>query len=609
MRKEGGSRESRLGVACLLLVMGCMAARLGSHALIDPDEGRTAAVALAMARSGDYVLPRLDGLPHLDKPPLFHVAQAAAMRLFGATELAARLPALLSTWAIIVWTACFARHLFGHGAAWTAGIACATAPLAVVLARTAIFDSMLALFVVVALTAFYLAIESEPGARAFSHRRWWTFLAWGAMALGVLTKGPVALALPLLVAAPYALWRRRAIGVWHPAGPVLHLLVVLPWAFAVEERVPGFLHYALVTETWRRLTTGELQRGGPLWYFLPYLVVGCFPWILVATVTVVERWRRSEAAERRPLLFLVLWIAVPLLFFSLSQSKRPHYLFPLVPAFGLLAASAWGRPEDGARAARGGAIAWLLSGSAVTLAVARGIANRPHVPLELASDIRMTALALGALMMAAGALAWLVAGRPILAVTALGLPSALLPLVAQPLLVTVAESRSARDLAAELRPHLRPDTEIVGIESFSPSLTFYLGRPIHVSSSTGQPLGSNYVLRSYSTWVDKPGSTLHRAGWWHEVLGSCPEPLVFLLETRYEGERRILEAAGLPLRFRDRRLTVMGPCTREGGPHRNSDGRPRGASRHPNPRARSGRRSVGGDPLLQRGAKRGLRPR
>lgn len=544
----------------MVLAAACLALRLGDHALIDPDEGRNALVALEMATSGDYVVPRLDGLPHLDKPVLFYAAGALATRVLGPSELAARLPALISTWATVALVAWFSAYLFGHGTAWVAGTACATAPLAIAMGRTVIFDSMLSFFVVLALVAFYRAVETESGDSPRKARAW-ALLAWAAMAFGMLTKGPVALAVPLLVAAPYAVWRRRSAVVWHPFGWILFLLLVLPWAWAVEARVPGFLRYALVTETWRRLTTGELQRGGPIWYFLPYLIGGCFPWVLLVAAAGRERWREARADQRHPLIFLALWTAVPLLFFSLSQSKRPQYILPLVAVFGLWTAWAWSGSGALGRGLRAAAAGWLLLGGALLWAAQ---SRRLH-EAELAASGAPTALALGVLMLASGTLAWACSRRPGLSFAALSLPLMLLPAVTAPLMIDLARARSGKDLAGTLGPHLTPETTIVGIATFSPSLSFYLGRPIHLSDADGEPLRSNYILRHSEmwmgeTWMGRAASTLHPPGWWQEALSSCSRPFIFLLKKRYRDERLLLEAAGLPLLFEDQTFVAMGPC-------------------------------------------------
>jgi 4-amino-4-deoxy-L-arabinose transferase-like glycosyltransferase len=309
------------------------------------------------------------------------------------------------------------------------------------------------------------------------------------------------------------------------------------------------------------LTTTELYRGGPTWYFLPYLVAGFFPWILVAGAAGVARWREIRTDERRPLVYLLLWVALPLLFFSLSQSKRPHYLLPLVPAAALLTAWSWSEPVGRRRGIRLAALGLLLCGSALNVAAAYFVGQRLGGDPSLARAATSVGLSLGAVMMLAGAAAWVVSARRELALVALSLPALLLPLIAQPVAKEVAGSRSAKQLAAVLRPHLTPSTRIVGIGTFSPSLTFYLGQPIHVTTSTGLLLASNYVLHFYTALAGAAGSTLHEPGWWQETLRSCSPPAIFLLDVRTRGEGPWLAAAGLPVLYSDGKLLAMGPCS------------------------------------------------
>ena len=380
--------------------MGAVAWQLGGYGLLDPDEGRNAEVAREMMASGDYVLPRLDGLPYLDKPVLFFAADALCQRLLGAGETAARLPSLLFALATAALTGWFAGRLFGRRARGIAAVAALAAPLPIAFGRTVIFDSMLACFVVLALCAFYLAVEARAaraveagaGKRSVGYLGW-TALAWIAMALGVLTKGPVALAVPLLAAAPYAIFRRASRAVWHPLGMALLALVVGPWIWAMSRQVPEFLPYALFTETWQRVTTPEMNREGPLWFFIPCLLAGTLPW----SVLVLGGWRRSlrprPARGGRldpPRLYLLLWIGLPLVLFSLSHSKRPQYILPLVPAVAILAAKVWVDAEDG-----GGA------GAAAAAAPASGAARPPAGPTPSA---RLAGIVPGA---RAAAWAWL----------------------------------------------------------------------------------------------------------------------------------------------------------------------------------------------------------
>ncbi|MGH7537396.1 MAG: phospholipid carrier-dependent glycosyltransferase, partial [Gemmatimonadales bacterium] len=318
----------------LLLVAAALALgwNLGGHRLLDPDEGRNAEVAREMAVTNDYLIPHLNGLPYLDKPVVYFAAAAAAMEALGATETAARLPAYLATLGTIVLVAWFARRRWGPVAGWVAGIALATMPLVLVYARTAIFDSSLAFFTTAAILCF---AEKRPA------------LAWAAIGAGALTKGPVAILVPLATLVPYALLtgqRLRDYFSWR--GIAAFALVALPWFLAVSTRIPEFPHYVFVRETFERVTTTSFRRTAPFWYFLPILPVAAFPWIVPVLARMGGgrvRWawqaRRVNPTAHDAIL-LACWVLVPLAFFTVNQSKLPQYVLPLMPAFALAAGRA-----------------------------------------------------------------------------------------------------------------------------------------------------------------------------------------------------------------------------------------------------------------------------
>src|SRR5436190_19653965 len=136
----------------LLLMLAAVALgwNLNGYRLFDPDEGRNAEVAREMAQSNDYVVPRLDGLPYLDKPIVYFAAEAAVMEVLGPTEVAARLPAFLFTLAGAAFLWWFAKRLWGGEEAIIAAIVFLATPFAVAFSRTVIFDSALALFITMA---------------------------------------------------------------------------------------------------------------------------------------------------------------------------------------------------------------------------------------------------------------------------------------------------------------------------------------------------------------------------------------------------------------------------------------------------------------------------
>ena len=330
------------GAAALILC--ALAYDLDGWHLLDPDEGRNATVMREMADGGDWILPHLDGLPYLDKPVVYFASGAAAMKVLGPTETAARLPSLVFTLLSAVALFLLARRLFDDRSAIIAALAWLATPFAVAYARTVIFDAALTFWVLLAMWAFWEAMHTPRG--------WgWSLLAWVAVGCGILTKGPVMLLWPLLVVLPWALWRGegRWKAVLDPVGLFGAVVVVLPWVWAVSSRVPGFVDYVLRVETARRFATSALNRGGPLWYFLPLLPTAALPWS--AVVLGAPRRLKALVQERDgTTVLLLLWIGVSLVFFTLSMSKRPQYMLPVVPAVVLLAVRLW---HSGAEALAG----------------------------------------------------------------------------------------------------------------------------------------------------------------------------------------------------------------------------------------------------------------
>jgi 4-amino-4-deoxy-L-arabinose transferase-like glycosyltransferase len=575
-----------------LLLVAALACGLGSYPLLDPDEGRNSEVAREMAATGDFVLPRLDGLPYLDKPVAFFAADALSQRLFGADEAAARLPSLLFAVATAALTGWFAGRIFDRRARWVAALAALASPLPIAFARTVIFDSMLAFFLVLALCAFWLAVEARVRADAGARHLSWTLLAWAAIGAGILTKGPVALAVPLLAAAPYAAYRRASRAVWHPLGIAMLALLVGPWLWWVSRQVPELLHYALFTETWERIATPAMNREGPIWLYIPCLLAGTLPWSLL----VLAGWRRSlrlrDAARRLDpaVLYLVLWIAVPFVMFSLSHSKRPQYILPLLPAVALLAAKVWVDAEEAGGAGQGApsgslpgrrtaAITWLVLGA--LCAAAAPVVARSHSPsLAHATRLPMTLLALAAAFLAGAALLHMAGRRASGALLVLGLvlPIAALPALSLPLLGEIGSHRSSRDAAAAIVPLLTPGAEVVGVHAFPPSLPFYLRRTVLLASPRGRELTSNYVIAYFRKWLAAdPGQTpLRPPDWWRGALAACDRPLVFIAWTDDAATRGTLSALGLPLIVANDRMAAYGPCVPHPAPRPHREARPPG---------------------------------
>ncbi len=539
----------------LLAAVLALGFNLGGYPLFDPDEGRNAEVAREMAATNDYVLPHLDGLPYLDKPIVYFAAAGASMEVLGPTETAARLPAYLFTIATLVIVWWFATRRWGRDAGWLAALALATMPLVLAYARTTIMDSALAFCTTLAILAFW-------GERPV--------LAWAAIGLGSITKGPVALLIPLATLMPYALLTGQRLRRLFPlAGLAAFAVVALPWFLAVSHRVPEFPRYVFVRETFERVTTRSFHRTAPFWYYLPIIPVAAFPWIVPALGR-AKNWRWVWLARRvnpqaQEALLLVCWILGPLLFFSLNQSKLPQYMLPLMPPFALGAAHLLTREATelgggvgvGRRAYVGTATVLGLALASLTLWLPAPISL---TPAERAA-IPPTALALGIALLTSAVLVWY-AGRaaqprPALAVMGYALIVTATPILSGRLLAAVGEDRSAAALARVIQN--TQATDVIGISAFPPSLPFYLRHPVPVATATGRELTSTFIADYQESFRTDPTSPLKPADYWRDRIAHCQAPAVFVAragDTRVRGE---LDRS-LPLLAVEGHYAAYGPC-------------------------------------------------
>lgn len=484
----------------LFVVVAALSFHLGKTPLLDPDEGRNGEVGREMAATNNYVIPRLDGMPYLDKPVLYFTVEAACMKLFGPTEFAARLPALfftILTAAILFW---FGRRVLGEEEAHVAAIVFLSMPLTFSFARTVIFDSALTFFIVGGLIAFYFAIDQELEASGSWWKRKWSFMAWAAIGLGVLTKGPVAIAVPLLVVIPYALKRRAFRALWSLGGFAIFFIIVGPWVWAISQIVPDFLHYVLVTETFQRLTTESLKRTGPPWYFLPYLIGGALPWSLFF---IHGRGLGSQvrgAEGRSPaILFFWLWLLIPFVFFSLSQSKRPQYIVPILPALALLVAAQWTteRRWVGVRLA---AIIFFILGLALFVFPLAHLKIEPLVE----AGARASAIPL-AITTLCGAAAFFIKRREF-ALAALTIPIIALPLATEPIFEAMGARRSAKSFVEQIAGA----KSLIGLRDYTGSIQFYVRKPILVITPDAKEFTSNYIAQHYDVFANDPNAPIRR---------------------------------------------------------------------------------------------------
>lgn len=350
-----------------LLLAGWLLATAWLRPLAIPDEGRYVGVAWSMLHSGDWLVPRLDGLPYFHKPPLFYWITAAALRLFGPSEWAARAAPLLGAFVGGGALFLFARRWRGEATARWSLLALATQPLFFLGGQFANLDMLVAGCMAASVLGFaHAALADEVGRRSRAG------LAAGYLfaALGVLAKGLIGIVLPGMILVAWLLLRRRWRGLLHLAwlpGVLLFLAVAAPWFVAMQQRFPGFLHYFFVVQHFARFAQGGFNNQQPPWFFLVVLPVLALPW----SAWLPRALRLPTGDHGRATAQLAwVWLAVVLLFFSLPRSKLIGYILPAALPLALLVGEAFARVQAGARVQRW----WRASAGAAVLACFAGVA-------------------------------------------------------------------------------------------------------------------------------------------------------------------------------------------------------------------------------------------
>ena len=318
-------------VAILALVLAFWW-QLGAMPLTDVDEGAFSEATREMVASGNYVSPMLDGEPRHDKPILIYWLQAGAVHALGLSELALRLPSAIAAtlWALLLFR--FARAESDREAARAAVLVMTLAVAVGFIAKAAIADALLNLWLTAAFFDVWRHARTQTRATLLRAYLW--------MGLGFLTKGPIAVALPVAVSLAWFAsegrvrdWLRAA---FAPAGWAVFLAVVLPWHVAVylDQGAAFFEGFYLHHNVGRFSDTME-GHGGALWYYVAWLPVIVLPYTGLLAVAIAQ-WRADWKDPLRR--FLWLWFLVAFVVFSLSSTQLPHYLlYGCTPLFLLMA--------------------------------------------------------------------------------------------------------------------------------------------------------------------------------------------------------------------------------------------------------------------------------
>jgi len=297
--------------------------------LVIPDETRYAEIGREIIETGDWIVPRLDGLRYFEKPILGHWLHALSIKILGTNAFAVRLPSALAVGLSALILFFFIRRFTGDATSAIMAASVFLTCLEVFCVGTfCVLDSIFSMFITASMAAFFLAfMERRPIARTI-------FLTGAGIACGLafLTKGFLAFVIPVIVFVPFSIWQHRLKEllrvVWLPV--ITAVLTALPWGIMIHLKEPDFWHYFFWVEHIDRfISPNGGQHPYPFWFFIPVILGGTLPWT-TQIISVIYRHRKNLVDD--PLLrFSICWFLFPFLFFSVCSGKLATYILPCFP--------------------------------------------------------------------------------------------------------------------------------------------------------------------------------------------------------------------------------------------------------------------------------------
>lgn len=360
------SRKSWLSLLGLWLVLVALAAW---RPLALPDEGRYGDIGRWMLVSGDWLAPRLDGIPFFHKPPLLHWLQAITLGVAGVHAWSARLVPALHAGLMLVSLYLAARHIAGEATArrsvWMFGTS-----LAFLIGGQYInHDMLVAAWISVAIWCFAAALmQGDRPAKGLA------LAGFAACALGVLGKGLIGLVLPGLVMFVWLTLTRqwaKALRLPWVSGLLLFSALALPWFVLGQQKYPGLFDYLIIGQHFGRYTGTTFNNQWPMWFYPMVLLGLLFPWAFLVLWQGLAEAFKQRLALLKPAsawqALLWVWLLAILVFFSLPRSKLVGYILPVMPPLTLLAAQVW--QARFAHKPKAAALFALLCGASLALGV------------------------------------------------------------------------------------------------------------------------------------------------------------------------------------------------------------------------------------------------
>jgi 4-amino-4-deoxy-L-arabinose transferase-like glycosyltransferase len=486
--------KKRTTIFLLLLLAACsyffFFHNLGGYSLKEPDEGRYAEIPREMVESGDFIVPHLNYVRYFEKPPLLYWLTAVSYKIFGINEWSFRLPNALVALACVVILYFSASRWFGRRIATLSSFILMSSFGFWVMARGVTTDMLLSFLLFAALICFY---EYYRG-----RKQRFLYLFFAALALAVLTKGPVSVVLLLGTILLFLFFEGRLSFIremFSVKGILLFLAIGVPWFVAVCVREKQFFQFFFIDQNIMRFLTSKHKRSGPIYYFIPVLLGGMFPWSLFLPRAVVRLWRYQGLR-----LFLI-WSAVVFVFFSLSGSKLPPYILPLYPALALVLGCLFGELRqqsiDFLREPLFYAFVFAVlavAGIGLGSRLFTGIVTSNQDMADLLASIRGFALAMGiSSVIVAVSLCFRQYRTFDRILYSFGGFSLVTIMTLMCYTGVIDGLTTTKDIAHTIKADSRKEIVVINYGAFDETLPFYLGRRIYLADFTGElAMGASY---------------------------------------------------------------------------------------------------------------------